>query len=791
MFKPFRTVAVLGAGVMGSQIAAHLANAGLRVHLLDMPAAVDSAGKGDRNALVTAAFNRATKQSPPIFFSDKGIHRIELGNYEDHFDRLADVDWVIEAVIENLEIKQQLMARLDGVVKADAVISSNTSGLPIHEIVAGCSEHFRQQFLGTHFFNPPRYLKLLELIPTVDTDAMVLARMMWFGREYLGKGVVLAKDTPNFIANRIGLFATFLGMQALDKGYSIEEIDVLTGPLVGRPKSATFRTADLVGLDTLNYVATHLYQALLADEQREMFAVPPLLSRLVEAGALGAKTGQGFYKKVQGNIFSVNVKTLAYEPSQPLQLEDLSEISLQPQLTDRLRSLYQLPGRTGDLFRQMTLALLSYSACCLLEIADSPLDIDQAMRWGFGWQMGPFEIWDALGVQIVRDDLRKHQQPVPVWVDKMAQRNETFYQRHELDHGLMVKTPTVETGYQAVLRPKSEILVSELSVLPDRVLWQNTESALLDMGDGVALFEFRSKGNTLSNEVIRGLEQTLDWLETEAYHGLVIGNDSDHFCGGANLMEMGQMAQTANWDAVAYLITHFQSLLQRIHHYHKPIVAAVRGRALGGGCELVMACPQVVAAAESYIGLVELGVGLIPGAGGIMRMVERAADRAASGAPSHIQPFLTHAFQTIALGKVSSSAEEAQQFGYLLPTARIIMNSEDRLYVAKEEVLRLAHQGYRPLPQRDDIWVLARPGRAVLEHMAYVLEQGGFASAYDRYLASQLAYVMTGGELSAPTRVSADYLLQLERDNFVPLLKNVKTQARMAHLLQYKKPLRN
>jgi 3-hydroxyacyl-CoA dehydrogenase len=791
MFKPFRTVAVLGAGVMGSQIAAHLANAGLRVHLLDMPAAVDSAGKGDRNALVTAAFNRATKQSPPIFFSDKGIHRIELGNYEDHFDRLADVDWVIEAVIENLEIKQQLMARLDGVVKADAVISSNTSGLPIHAIVAGCSEHFRQQFLGTHFFNPPRYLKLLELIPTVDTDAMVLARMMWFGREYLGKGVVLAKDTPNFIANRIGLFATFLGMQALDKGYSIEEIDVLTGPLVGRPKSATFRTADLVGLDTLNYVATHLYQALLADEQREMFAVPPLLSRLVEAGALGAKTGQGFYKKVQGNIFSVNVKTLAYEPSQPLQLEDLSEISLQPQLTDRLRSLYQLPGRTGDLFRQMTLALLSYSACCLLEIADSPLDIDQAIRWGFGWQMGPFEIWDALGVQIVRDDLRKHQQPVPVWVDKMAQRNETFYQRHELDHGLMVKTPTVETGYQAVLRPKSEILVSELSVLPDRVLWQNTESALLDMGDGVALFEFRSKGNTLSNEVIRGLEQTLDWLETEAYHGLVIGNDSDHFCGGANLMEMGQMAQTANWDAVAYLITHFQSLLQRIHHYHKPIVAAVRGRALGGGCELVMACPQVVAAAESYIGLVELGVGLIPGAGGIMRMVERAADRAASGAPSHIQPFLTHAFQTIALGKVSSSAEEAQQFGYLLPTARIIMNSEDRLYVAKEEVLRLAHQGYRPLPQRDDIWVLARPGRAVLEHMAYVLEQGGFASAYDRYLASQLAYVMTGGELSAPTRVSADYLLQLERDNFVPLLKNVKTQARMAHLLQYKKPLRN
>jgi 3-hydroxyacyl-CoA dehydrogenase len=795
MFKPFRTVAVLGAGVMGSQIAAHLANAGLKVHLLDVPAAVDSTGAGDRNALVTAAFNRATKQSPPIFFSDKGTYRIELGNYEDHFHRLADVDWVIEAVIENLEIKQQLMARLDGVVKADAVISSNTSGLPIHQISAGCTAHFRQQFLGTHFFNPPRYLKLLELIPTTDTDAMVLARMMWFAREYLGKGVVLAKDTPNFIANRIGLFATLLGMQALDKGYSIEEIDILTGPLVGRPKSATFRTADLVGLDTLKYVATHLYEAVPEDEQREIFAVPPSLSKLVEAGALGAKAGRGFYQKVQGDILSVNATTLAYEPAKPVQLEGVGEISMQPHLADRLGSLYQLPGRGGDLFRQMTLPLLSYSACRLLEIADSPLEVDQAMRWGFGWEMGPFELWDALGnsigVQTLQADLHSHHQPLPDWVEDMAQKNETFYQRNKLDHSLSVKIATGEPGYQSAVRPKPEILVSELSASPDRLLWQNTESALLDMGEGVALFEFRSKGNTLSNEVIRGLEQVLNWLETEDYHGLVIGNDSDHFCGGANLMEMGHMAQTANWDAVAHLITHFQSLLQRIHHFHKPIVAAVRGRALGGGCELVMACPQVVAAAESNIGLVELGVGLIPGAGGIMRMVERAADRAASHAPSHIQPFLTHAFQTIALGKVSTSAEEAQQFGYLLPTARIILNSDNRLYVAKEEVLRLSYQGYRPLPERDDIWVLGQPGRAVLEHMAYVLEQGGFASAYDRYLASRLAYVMTGGELSAPARVSADYLLQLERENFVPLLKNDKTQARMAHLLQYKKPLRN
>ncbi|MBE9078252.1 enoyl-CoA hydratase/isomerase family protein [Romeria aff. gracilis LEGE 07310] len=790
MFKPFRTAAVLGAGVMGSQIAAHLANAGLRVHLLDLPAGVDRAGQGDRNALVAKAFAKARKLSPPIFFSDREIHRIQLGNFEDHFYRLGEVDWVIEAVTENLEIKRQLMARLEGVVKADAVISSNTSGLPIQQIAAGCTEHFRQRFLGTHFFNPPRYLKLLELIPTADTESTGLERMAWFGREYLGKGVVVAKDTPNFIANRIGLFVTFSGMQALTQGYSIEEIDTITGTLVGRPKSATFRTADLVGLDTLQAVAKHLHQAVPEDEQRDRLAVPPLLSKLVETGAVGAKVGRGFYQKVKGEILSVNPESLAYEPAKPLRLEGLTEITQQP-LADRLRSLYQLPGRAGDLFRQITWAMLSYSACRLPEIADRPLDIDQAMRWGFGWQLGPFEIWDVLGVQRVLNDLQAQQLPVPAWVEKVAAQAGSFYQEGSSDGLLTAQTVVGPAGSHAVQKPAKELSVAALQTSPSRILWQNAESAWLDMGEGVTLFEFRSKGNTLSNEVMQGLEEILNRLETDASHGLVIGNDGDHFCGGANLVEMGQMAQTADWDAIAHLISHFQSLLQRIHHFHKPVVAAVRGRALGGGCELVMACPQVVAAAESYIGLVELGVGLIPGAGGIMRMVERSADRAASNAPSHIQPFINQTFQTIALGKVSTSAEEAQQLGYLLPTARMVMNGDQRLYVAKEEVLRLARQGYRPWPERHDIWVLGQPGRATLEHMAYVLQQGGFASEYDRFLASRLAYVMTGGELTAPARVSADYLLQLERENFVPLLENPKTQARMAHLLKYKKPLRN
>ncbi|MEL7054385.1 MAG: 3-hydroxyacyl-CoA dehydrogenase NAD-binding domain-containing protein, partial [Cyanobacteria bacterium J06588_5] len=554
MFKPFRTVAVLGAGVMGSQIAAHFANAGLRVHLLDI-AAADGASPEERNSLVEAAFDKAKKLSPPIFFSEKSSQRIQLGNYEDHFHRLAEADWIVEAVIENLEIKQQLMARLDGVVKADAVVSSNTSGLPIHKIVSGCTQQFRRQFLGTHFFNPPRYLKLLELIPTADTDLEVLTRMVWFGREYLGKGVVLAKDTPNFIANRIGLFTTFLGINALDQGYSIEEIDVLTGPLVGRPKSATFRTVDLVGLDTLQHVAKHLYKAVVDDEQRDAFEVPSLLSKLVEAGALGAKTKHGFYKKEKGEILSVNPETLAYESAKPIQLEGVEAIAHQPKLAKRLNSLYELPGKAGDLFREMTWATLSYSACRIPEIADSPVEIDQAMRWGFGWKLGPFEIWDVLGVQRVLDDLLVRQYSVPDWVREIIEDGNSFYQVGTHEHLLTTKEASGETESQNIPSSEAEILVAELKTIPNRTLWQNPEYAVLDMGEGVALFEFRSKGNTLSNAVIRGLEHVLDELETGDFRGLVIGNDSDHFCGGANLVEMGQMAQTADWDAIAHQIT--------------------------------------------------------------------------------------------------------------------------------------------------------------------------------------------------------------------------------------------
>ncbi len=772
MLKPFRTAAVLGAGVMGTQIAAHLANAGLTVHLLDIAATT-----GNKNAIVEAAFKKGLKLSPPIFFTDKTAHRVTLGNFDEHFDRLADADWVIEAVVENLAIKQQLMARLEIAVRDDAVISTNTSGLPIHEILRGRAKAFRQRFLGTHFFNPPRYLKLLELIPTADTDPQVLERVRSFGELHLGKGVVIAKDTPNFIANRIGMYVTLLGLRALtDKGYTIEEIDTLTGTLVGRPKSATFRTADLVGLDTLMYIVLNLYPAIPDDERREVFRVPELLRKLVETGTLGAKTGQGFYKKQGAQILSLNPVTLGYEPPQPMNLPGLEAMSRMPDLGDRLRALYRDTGRAGTLFRDFILNTLSYSANRIPEIADTPSDLDCAMRWGFGWELGPFEIWDVLGFEKVLTDMKTAEMVLPAWVEEMEKVQGAVF-----GSPISLEKPSLSL----------DVDLGAIKADPERTLWQNSEAALLDIGNGVGLYEFRSKGNTLSLNVVRGLAEVLDLLETNTLKGLVIGNGSAHFSGGANLAEMGMMAQSGSLDGIADLIVTFQTLLQRIYYFPKPIVAAVQGRALGGGCELVMACPNVVAAAETYIGLVELSVGLIPGAGGIMRMAARVTERAASETPSHVQPFLKAAFETIATAKVSSSAEEGKALGFLPPTTQILMNGDRRLSVAKSTVLHLAAAGYVPPPQMNAIYVLGRPARALLDLGAYTFEQSGYASEHDRYLANRLAYVMTGGELTAPAFVHENYLLALERENFTPLLSLPKTQDRIVHMLKTKKPLRN
>jgi 3-hydroxyacyl-CoA dehydrogenase len=830
MLKPIRTVAVLGAGVMGSQIAAHLANAGLSVHLLD----IASTGE-DKNQIVESAFKRAVKLSPPIFFTEKTARRVTLGNFDQHFDRLKTVDWVIEAIVEDLKIKQELMARIEATVKPNTIVSTNTSGLPVAKIVEGRSESFKRYFLGTHFFNPPRYLKLLELIPTPDTAPLVLAKIKEFGRIRLGKGIVVAKDTPNFIANRVGVFATMLGFQALEKGYTIPEIDLLTGTLVGRPKSATFRTADLVGLDVLSLVIQHLYHATPMDERHEMFAMPAVLQGLVAAGALGAKTGAGFYQKVKGEILSLNPLSRSYESQPTMNLGDVDQIAKVHDLGDRLRQLYADQDRAGEFFRKSTLLMLNYCAHRVPGIADDFVDIDRALCWGFGWEMGPFAMWDQLGFTNVMADMQAAGMVIPTWVFELqTARAEGFYASKtmlKLSHNMMTSMATTYGGEMVIGNgmssdsttmdlgitptsnsrkppisdyPYDEIHLDTIKADPDNILWQNSEAALLDLGYGVALYEFRSKGNTLSMKVLEGLDEVMTLVERGEFRGLVIGNDSANFCGGANLAEMAMMAKSdrsmlGNIDpaelversAISGLIEKFQGLLQRIYYSPYPIVGAIQGRSLGGGAELVMAMPHVVAAAESYIGLVELSVGLIPGAGGIMRMVSRATKRAASETPSHILPFLRTAFETIATAKVSSSAYEAQELGFLPADAVILMNGDRRIFVAKEEVLRLDREGYCPPVENNAIMLLGKPARAMLDYAAYVFEQGGYASEYDRFLANKLAYVMTGGELSAPGIVPETYLLQLERETFVPLLQQPKTQERIAAMLTMKKPLRN
>ena len=786
MYKPFRTAAVLGAGVMGAQIAAHLANAGLIVHLLDLPGSEDN-----KNDLVETAFKKAQKLSPPIFFTEKTARRVILGNYDEHFDRLATVDWAIEAVVERLDIKQQLMQRLEKTVSKDAIVSTNTSGLSIHAIAQGRSQQFRQRFLGTHFFNPPRYLKLLELIPTTDTDPQVLERLQWFGRMYLGKGIAIAKDTPNFIANRIGIFVTMLGLKAfLEQGYTIEEVDALSGTLVGRPKSGTFRTADLVGLDTLLYVTDNLYAAIAHDEQREMFRAPDLLRQLVETGTLGAKTRQGFYKKVDGEIRSLNPKTFAYEAAAKLKLGKIDAIKKLPDLKERLNKLYRDRGRAGTFFRHAILATLAYSANRIPEIADSPAEIDRAIRWGFGWELGPFEIWDALGFATVLTDMHNLGLALPDWINRMGQLANSFY-----PNAASVYVP--DQRYQLLALPEDELHLADIKASPQATLWHNDEAALLDLGDGVVLYEFRSKANTLSSKVIEGLVEVMDWLESNPARGMVIGNDGANFCVGINLAEVGKIAQweainpfNQNHRAIAELLTKFQQLMQRISYFHKPIVAAIQGRVLGGGCELVMGCPHVVAAAETYIGLVELGVGLIPAGGGLMRMARWAMERAASEEIGDILPFLKQAFVTVGTAKVANSAAEGKELGFLPANAAIVMNGDRRLYAAKQKVLCLDRLGYTP-PTPGKIRVLGQPARAVLDHMAYVMQQGGYISDYDRALASRLAYVLTGGDLTAPDWVEADYLLQLEKENFLPLIDEAKTKERILHMLKTKKPLRN
>lgn len=770
---------------MGAQIAAHLANAGLQVCLLDI-APKEGANK---NAIVEKQFKAATKKKPDPFFTKDAAKRIKLGNFDEHFSWLETVDWVIEAVVERLDIKLQVMKRIEDVARDDAIISTNTSGIPIREIGQHCSENFRKRLLGTHFFNPPRYLKLLELIPTVDTDPNVLARVAEFGRIHLGKGIVIANDVPYFVGNRIGIYGMMGAMDYFIRGeYSIEEIDALAGPLIGRPKSAMFRTADVVGLDVMLDVANNLYEKAADDESRETFKAPELLKQLVAQGALGAKTRAGFYKKEGKVIRSINPETGQYEDPKPLNVGDLNAIKQAGALPARMQALYEDEGRAGRFFRATTLDMLGYSARRIPEITANPANVDRAIRWGFGYEMGPFETWDALGFERLLDDMKAQGVELPAWIDEMAAKGVTQFYREE--GGMRQVYVPSEGGYVDDPRPADEFGLAAVKTDATRELWSNEEAGLLDLGEGVALFEFRSKANTLGQSVMKGLVDVIDRVENDPnLRGIVIGNEGKNFSVGANLGEMAVAVVQGQFNLISAYLEQFQQTIQRIRYAAKPVVVTVHQRALGGGCEMAIACPNPVAAAESYMGLVELGVGLIPAGTGTMRLAA-LADRQAVEYDSHLQPLVQKYFEAVAMASVATSARQAQEMGYLAPHACIVMNAERRFHVARQEVLRLSEQGYLPPPLMP-IKVLGRPGGAALSIGVYQFHQGRFISDYDRYLADRLAYVITGGDLSGPQEVTEDYLLGLEREVFLGLLGEKKTQERIEYLLKTNKPLRN
>ena len=785
-FAPFQTAAVLGAGTMGAQIAAHLANAGLEVHLLDIAAREGS----DKDAVVNGGLRSALKAAPPPFFTDEAAARITTGNFDDDLGRLASVDWIIEAVVERLDVKQSLFKRVEEVATSAAIISTNTSGLSIARIAEGRSESFRRRFLGTHFFNPPRYLKLLELVPSAETDPQVVRRIAHFGRIFLGKGIVVAKDTPYFIGNRIGVYAMLQAMRRFTGGdYSIEEIDALTGPLTGRPKSGTFRTADVVGLDVLKDVAQNLYEAVPDDEARDAFRTPDLLDRLVKRGSLGQKSGEGFYRKEGRSIKSVDPSSFEYREPPQLGLPALETLQKSNALADRLVALYENDGRAGSFFRDTMLDLLTYSARRVPEIAENPADIDRAIRWGFGWEMGPFQIWDALGFQRVVDDARDRGHEIPGWIHAMETAGRRAFYRDSAGQ-TAVYVPS-EDDYVADSRPADQLSLQIIKSTGEREIWSSHAAGLLDLGDGVALFEFRSKANTLGSEVMKALRVVIDRIEGDGeFRGLVIANEGKNFSVGANLVEMATAVRDGETGRVAEYLQAFQETIQRVRYARKPVVVAVHQRVLGGACEMLMACPHPVAAAESYIGLVELGVGLIPAGTGAMHLARLAARRVPKPHPSLIQTQLQEFFENVATAKVSSSAHEARSMGYLPPHARIVMHEDRRIFVAREEVLRLSNEGYMP-PARRRFIVLGRSTAAALAVSVQQYLEGGFITEYDAHLANRLAHVMTGGDLSGPQEVDEEYVLRLEREVFLGLLNREETVARVTHMLEKGRPLRN
>ncbi|RQO32591.1 3-hydroxyacyl-CoA dehydrogenase [Taibaiella sp. KBW10] len=790
--RTIEKVAVLGSGVMGSRIACHFANIGLEVLLLDI--VPKDAPQGDpkvRNKIVNDALAFALKSNPSPIYSKRFAQRIRTGNFEDDMHRIADCDWVIEVVVERLDIKQQVFEKVEAHRKPGSLITSNTSGIPIHLMTEGRSEDFKQHFCGTHFFNPPRYLKLLEIIPTKDTLAEVTGFLMQYGEQYLGKTTVLAKDTPAFIGNRIGVFSMMSLLQYVQQsGMSIEAVDKLTGPVVGRPKSATFRTADVVGIDTLALVADSLVQNVPGDEGKDSLKVPDFVRKMIENKWLGSKTEQGFFKKVKGEggkseIHALDLKTLEYKPAQKVKFAALEASKPIDDLKQRLKLLVNFKDEAGAFYRATLYPLFVYSANRIPEISDELYKIDDAIKAGYGWELGPFETWDALGVAETVHALKEAGHGVPGWViDMLAGGNNSFY---KIEDGKRLYYDIPSKTYKII--PGTEAFILLDHIRESKTIWKNSGSTITDLGDGILNLEFHTKMNSIGGEVLEGINKAIDLAEQE-YKGLVVSNNGANFSAGANVGMIFMMAVEQEFDELDFAIRQFQSTMMRIRYSAIPVVAAPHNMALGGGCELCLHADKVVAHAETYMGLVEFGVGLIPGGGGTKEFAVRISDELKEGDVA-LNTYRDR-FLTIGQAKVSTSAEEAFELGYLRRgTDKVVVSYNRLLAEAKEACLEMVHAGYVKPQQRKDITVLGKTALGLAYLGANAMYSGNYISEHDVKISQKLGYVLAGGDLSQATQVSEQYLLNLERQAFLSLAAERKTLERIQSILNGGKVLRN
>ncbi len=790
MARKFEKVAVLGSGVMGSAIAAHLANAGVRSVVLDIipkdPTPKDAAG---RNRIVNGAIQAALKAKPAPFFHKRLAGMITTGNFEDDWDKVSDADWIIEVVKEDLAIKKMVLAKAAEHRKPGSVISSNTSGLSAAVMCDGLDEDFRKHFLVTHFFNPPRYLHLLEIIPGPDTDPAVLKEVSEFVDIRLGKGIVTGRDTPNFVANRIGVFGMMDAILAMEElGLTVEEVDALTGPLVGHPKSASFRTADLVGLDTFVAVAGNVYNGCPDDENRAVFKTPDVLEKMLEKGLLGGKSGGGFFRMVKEDgkkeILTLDLATMEYRKKIKPKFKEVDAIRDQP-LADRLSALAFGKGKGAEFTWRTMSRLFAYCAFRVGEICDTPKPVDDGMRWGFGWKKGPFEIWDMLGVAKVAERIKADGIQLPEWISPLLERDDPSF--YTLVDGVPAIWDPAAGDYRADPPDPGKTSLALLKKTGG-VVQSNPGASLVDLGDGVACLEFHSRMNALGGDIIGMVGKALTIVD-EKFDGLVVGNQGSNFSVGANLMMILMAAQEQEWEELDLVIRAFQRATMGLKYASKPVVVAPFGMTLGGGAEFTLHGQRTRASAETYIGLVELGAGVIPAGGGCKELYLRNLEKW-TGTTGLLTP-VQKTFEAIGMAKVATSAVEARDLGFLRESDPITMNPYRLISDAKQTVLSMVREGHRAGTPRTDIPVMGKAGKAALEVGLYNMEEGGFISSHDHKIGGKLGHILCGGDLSGTQRVSEQYLLDLEREAFLSLLGERKTLERIQSLLKTGKPLRN